>query len=255
MYTVYIISQRGHMPKYVGYTETSLELRAFRHKHDMYKYINGIGSITCWALYDAMNEIGFDNFEFDPIDYADTEEEADALEEKYITELDTLHPNGYNLTTGGKRGFTCCEASRARKAEGSKQAHANNIDNYRSNALSAGLPMFCMHDRKANAIIVDRHPLCKWKSFKIDDYLTADDAKNACRDFVRNLEAVGQPYVPPEPEYPPGIRRWGDGFKVEKKINGAKFCKNFTKRATLEENLRDAIDYVNEIMQRHNGNN
>tara|TARA_R100001163_G_C5051642_1_gene188435 strand:+ start:736 stop:1233 length:498 start_codon:yes stop_codon:yes gene_type:complete len=41
---------------------------------------------------------------------SDDEDELDNMEIKYIAEMNTLYPNGYNIRTGGKRGKHCEES-------------------------------------------------------------------------------------------------------------------------------------------------
>lgn len=48
---------------------------------------------------------GPDRFEFSIIDTAISKDELNAKEKHYIVKLNTLHPNGYNLTEGGDGGL------------------------------------------------------------------------------------------------------------------------------------------------------
>lgn len=52
----------------------------------------------------ALEAHGLENFRWEIIDTANTQKEADAKESKYIEELNTLKPNGYNMRTGGQGG-------------------------------------------------------------------------------------------------------------------------------------------------------
>jgi group I intron endonuclease len=55
-------------------------------------------------LHLAIRKYGFKSFSFEVIDYADSQEELDLLEDYYIVVLNTLSPSGYNLKRGGARG-------------------------------------------------------------------------------------------------------------------------------------------------------
>lgn len=64
----------------------------------------------CWILEAAIRKYGVDNFDLLLLCTCDLED-TDFFEKFYIKTLGTLHPNGYNIRTGGKNGEHC-EASR-----------------------------------------------------------------------------------------------------------------------------------------------
>lgn len=233
------------MPKYVGYTGNTLAERKHAHKNDLCKFIHTRKG-ECRALYEAMIEIGWENFEFDVLEYAETEEEACALEVHWIAELETLYPNGYNLTTGGKSGYKRCEATLELMSAGAKLAHHTKTDNFRYNEYSMGLPCFMRYVEIRDAFVIERHPICSWRQFSIRDYPSRDAAKAACLEFLRNLEIRGIPYIP-ERELPIGILRIEGGFKVCKQINKHRYNRQFTsKNKTDAEKLQEAINYIAE---------
>jgi len=49
----------------------------------------------------AIQEYGKENFDWEILDTADSEELGNELEKKYIAEYNTIVPNGYNMTKGG----------------------------------------------------------------------------------------------------------------------------------------------------------
>lgn len=54
-----------------------------------------------YGIMREINNIGFDNFKFEIIDYAFSSEQLDALEKYYILKLDSTNPDkGYNSRTG-----------------------------------------------------------------------------------------------------------------------------------------------------------
>lgn len=79
---------------YVGRTIQSFKKRMDGHVH---------GKGYCRALKEAINKHGFDNFEKEIV----WEGGKDLVVEKeayFIQHLNTMHPNGYNLSAGGGRG-------------------------------------------------------------------------------------------------------------------------------------------------------
>ena len=52
-------------------------------------------------FHDMIKEHGAENFEWKVIKTVSTQEEAHRTEQYYIRELDTIFPNGYNMTIGG----------------------------------------------------------------------------------------------------------------------------------------------------------
>jgi len=78
-------------------------------------------SITgCVYLNNAITKYTESNFKIEIIHKTDKEEELNSLEEKYIEKYNSLAPNGYNLTKGGKG----CRASDVTKK---KQSSKKNI--------------------------------------------------------------------------------------------------------------------------------
>lgn len=94
---------------YVGQTRTTLAERWKHHRH----------SHGCSAIHSALLKYGFDNFTIEQIDSASSQEELNEKEKYWISELNTLSPNGYNLTTGGESP-EWCEESRLRMSESKK---------------------------------------------------------------------------------------------------------------------------------------
>ena len=93
---IYIIRNDENTKCYIGQSVDYL-YRFRKHKEEArrksYKYKS--------FLYDDMNRIGFNHFYVEVL-----EEQVDNPDERemfWINELNTLHPNGYNLSTGGIR--------------------------------------------------------------------------------------------------------------------------------------------------------
>ena len=86
---------------YIGKTTRSLGERMHRHECD---YQNPRYSSV--LLYRSMKKHGFDAFTWEILCTADTRKELAQLEKAHIQRLNTIVPNGYNLTGGGDGGGT-----------------------------------------------------------------------------------------------------------------------------------------------------
>lgn len=64
----------------------------------------------------ALDKYGEDNFTYELIDTADTLEELNLLEKFYIEIFNCIHPNGYNISTGGDGGNIYSNLSEEDKA-------------------------------------------------------------------------------------------------------------------------------------------
>jgi group I intron endonuclease len=63
--------------------------------------LHKLKSSSCRALKHAIVKHGFDNFAQDILESGLTVDEANNREQYYITSLNSMVPNGYNLTSGG----------------------------------------------------------------------------------------------------------------------------------------------------------
>ncbi len=84
----------GHV--YVGQTVRTLHDRKLQHLSDSRK-----GN---FRFYYAIRKHGIDSFTWEIIDTAESKEELDLKEQKWISELGSIGPNGYNCKTGGANG-------------------------------------------------------------------------------------------------------------------------------------------------------
>lgn len=98
-YEVYLISSSKTEKKYVGITTKGYLNRFANHIWHSRKTRR-----SCRALYSAMNKYGQESFSVQLLETANSFDEMQSLEVKYIKDIGTLHPNGYNLTTGGDAG-------------------------------------------------------------------------------------------------------------------------------------------------------
>ena len=98
-YEVYLIESTETDKKYIGITTKGYEQRFANHVWHSRK-----SRKSCRALYAAINKYGASTFRVRLIDTAKNREDLCAKEIYYISKLNTLYPNGYNLTLGGDAG-------------------------------------------------------------------------------------------------------------------------------------------------------
>lgn len=109
MIHIYEIINTINNKRYVGKTKFPIEKRFKTHIKNAKKKINRY-------LYDSMNKYGYENFVIKLIETVEDELGSDS-EIKHIQELNSLMPNGYNMTIGGDGGYTILNWSDEDKAE------------------------------------------------------------------------------------------------------------------------------------------
>ena len=101
---------------YIGQTINNPENRWKRHQ----RISKDVNSKDFSYIHSAISKYGVENFSFDVIDKASNKEELDAKEKKYISELNTLVPNGYNISSGGQFTKEIDEQTRKKISESKK---------------------------------------------------------------------------------------------------------------------------------------
>lgn len=81
---------------YVGQTKRSVKTRWIQHCQ------KAPSRGKCTALYGAIQKYGKENFTIEVIDQVESKSELSEKERYWIKHLNTLAPNGYNLTEGGE---------------------------------------------------------------------------------------------------------------------------------------------------------
>ena len=89
---IYCVTNLVNGKQYVGQTIHTVQERWAKHL---------CKNSGCVALKGAISKYGKDNFDVRIIDEAKTQSELDDKERFWIEYLNTLSPNGYNLTSGG----------------------------------------------------------------------------------------------------------------------------------------------------------
>lgn len=98
-YTVYLRTNLVNGKQYVGQTKNLKKRENYWYSLKS-NYANN-------TLTEDREKYGLENFNLEILAIVETREEACELERKYIKELNTLHPNGYNMACGGKNNTGC----------------------------------------------------------------------------------------------------------------------------------------------------
>lgn len=93
--TIYKITNKINGKCYVGQTTAPVKVRWRQHLSD-----SRAGSKL--LIHKALRKYKKNNFLFEVVCMAESEQELNALEERYIKDWNTLPPFGYNLTLGGR---------------------------------------------------------------------------------------------------------------------------------------------------------
>lgn len=98
--SIYCVTHKESGKQYIGLTTQTLDRRWRYHQEQAAAgYIKGEAS-----LHAAIREFGVDAFEIKQIDSGKSKVDLEAKERKWIVELNTLAPSGFNLDQGGVSG-------------------------------------------------------------------------------------------------------------------------------------------------------
>ena len=108
---IYKVTNKVNGKCYIGKTIYNLEYRKKGHLK--------VKNIRNYPFYNALNKYGLGSFTWETIYVCNNEEELNKMEMYFIKELNTLHPNGYNLSLGGdgQSGFKHSEESKRKISE------------------------------------------------------------------------------------------------------------------------------------------
>lgn len=124
---IYILTNKINSKKYIG-LDSNLP-------HRLKKHLRG-KSPGCKRIHSAIQKYGAENFDVETIRYPEISRESLAEVEKWkIYQLNTLSPNGYNLTTGGEGNFRYSEETRDQISKSKKgQKYPPRSPEHRKNA-------------------------------------------------------------------------------------------------------------------------
>lgn len=111
---IYTITNTINGKQYIGQTKGKLNKRFTNH---VYAANRGSTSI----IHNAIRKYGRDAFKIELLEECQSFEELDGAERKWIAELNTVTPHGYNIEEGGCRNRgSLSEATRAKLREAAK---------------------------------------------------------------------------------------------------------------------------------------
>lgn len=199
MGVLYVIKNKINGKEYVGQTIGSLKQRIYGHKSSL-KY--GGGRRTCSALVEAFKKYGFENFDFIEIGIYKDIDKLNEAEQAEIKRRNSLTPNGYNISLGGKNTFKT-ESIRKKMSENHhskkpgykpvckkyvmyKGSIKYNIENMAKFCRENNLPyrrMIYTHNR-GYGICYGYSPIKNWNEVKYKEYTYIKDGKEV---RIRNL--------------------------------------------------------------------
>lgn len=149
----------------------------------------------CSYLNNAIRKYGADNFILERIDEADDLEELDDLETIYIKKFNTLVPNGYNLDTGGNKGFKLSEESKQKQSKSKMGLRKNKAK--RKYPEDNDLPKYIICTRNKGIrngfkvlnfpIGIDKPEFIN-KDFKFSKYNSEEECLNAAKNYLNKLK-------------------------------------------------------------------
>ena len=165
-----------------------------RWKSHVYEALHS-KSDHCSLLNNAIRKYGPENFIIERIDEADDQDELDELETKYIEEYNSLVPNGYNLDTGGKKGYKVTNETKNKQSKvrlgmrknkaSRKYPEDNNLPKYiiavRRNGIKKGFKILNF------PIGVDKPEYIN-KYFNFTDFINENQCLDYANDYLENLK-------------------------------------------------------------------
>jgi hypothetical protein len=110
---IYKIQNKIDGKSYIGQTNSTFHGRYIKEwwkDKDLSKYLKS-----------AINKYGIENFSVQILEFNKNQSELDSLEDYCVELYNSLTPNGYNLTSGGKSKFKHSDESRERSSEAKRK--------------------------------------------------------------------------------------------------------------------------------------
>ncbi|QKE50304.1 intron endonuclease group I [Faustovirus] len=143
----------------------------------------------------------------------------DAVKEailKFIKELEEKGtPYDPNNDIDGRRSEIFSE----RMSKAATESRATNLDNIRhkNKDICEGLPRYFQYDKDRHCFRLRDHEFCDSKNFSIKKYGSAESAKKAALEFIKDLEDRKVKYISPSKKrkFPTGITPDKNGYTVK----------------------------------------
>jgi hypothetical protein len=115
LYSIYKITNKVNDTVYIGQTKQKPRLRYLKHISDA-----RLGKSNTY-ISRALSKHGPENFTFEVIACCKTQEDCNYLENYFISKYNSIVPNGYNVSSGGHRGFVLTSEQKAIRSVNSKK--------------------------------------------------------------------------------------------------------------------------------------
>jgi hypothetical protein len=171
MGSIYCVENKSTGLKYIGGTKTGVQDRWRHHIRDA--KIEKNKNLNCSLFHQAINTYGEDNFIVSKLKDC-LIEEIDTFEQQYIAENNTIHPNGYNMSIGGKN-TKFGEKARENMSSGQiGKRYTHTVE--RKNAADKDLPRYISAIRENGRL----------KGYQIKKFpMGIDDTKYVYKTFKR----------------------------------------------------------------------
>ena len=239
---IYKITHKVSGKGYTGQTIRDFETRMKQHKAAADNLNKKDG---CRYLNNAIREHGWDNFTKEIIFDNCPDDELDAMETKLIAELNTLYPNGYNLTTGGNSKKQYSEATIEKMRQGALEREGSG---YRKKDITKDWPkhlgLYLGYPR------ITKHPNCSSLPFN-DKNKTFDENLKEAMEYLDKLNKGVVKHVQPERKLPEGVhKQHAYGYRVVYVTKAKqKITKLFTRKSITEDELeKQAIAYLEQLI-------
>lgn len=225
--------------EYIGQTTKTFDVRMCNHKSASSNLDKKDG---CRALNNATRKYGWGNFVKQIVLECD-DNELDFYEEYFISEYNTLSPNGYNLISGGNSNKIYSTETK----EKIRQAALNRDTSvYRKDEKTKGWPKYlCIFNGHPR---ISKHPNCSSKSFNDKSKSFEENLKDAL-EFLKLLNNGEVKVEIQKSNRPKGLQVCKGGYRVHiKNKQGISITKMFTDQSVqLEERYQQAENYLKSI--------
>jgi len=191
---IYVITNIVTNKQYVGQTNTHRlnhgKYRPFGYQRRFKDHISEALCNTkkkqCSFLNNSIRKHGPENFKVELIDRC-LVAEANCLEAKYIAEFNTLHPHGYNLSTGGRKGCSLLEHRIATMHSSIKQFEEGKLLKYKDVKVDAHNLEKYIHERKSYGQIYYCVIINGIKSIFVGKYMQPEEIKQKALEFLKKV--------------------------------------------------------------------
>jgi len=212
-------------------------------------------------LYEAMAEHTIEKFVFEVLVTVPVGILGDT-ETMFIKHYDCIYPKGYNLNSGGYKNHEVSDLTRGKLSFAVGIALAINPDKDRKHEQSKGLPTYLNYRVIGNqpCYVIEHHPKCSYKTFRIIDYESDAMARETAISFVKDLDKPECNYkskteLKAKEGYPLGIRpartHEGRALTVQRGYWDSRLQKTIYLRKTVFDELyskEDAIEEAKKVL-------